>query len=220
MIAMGGMYLGGSPTFSSLATGTILVVAVSVLGSLTVLPAVLSALGDRVEKGRLPLRARRKQRQPTGGMWSRIVESVLRRPVLSALLSGGVLVALAIPARGMHISLPGSESLSRDIPVVRSFDRVQAAFPDQSTPVAVVVKARDVTTPAIARSIQRLDAAAASHPNLFKGRATVDVSSDRTVARISIPAAGTGSTRRRTGCSRCCATRSSRPRSLAHPAPP
>ena len=56
MIAMGGMYLGGSPTFSSLATGTILVVAVSVIGSLTVLPAVLSALGDRVEKGRLPLR--------------------------------------------------------------------------------------------------------------------------------------------------------------------
>ena len=55
MIAMGGMYLGGSPTFSSLATGTILVVAVSVIGSLTVLPAVLSALGDRVEKGRLPL---------------------------------------------------------------------------------------------------------------------------------------------------------------------
>ena len=89
MIAMGGMYLGGSPTFSSLATGTILVVAVSVIGSLTVLPAVLSALGDRVEKGRLPLRARWRRREPTDGIWSRIVERVLRRPVLSALISGG-----------------------------------------------------------------------------------------------------------------------------------
>ncbi|MGZ4179319.1 MAG: MMPL family transporter [Solirubrobacteraceae bacterium] len=192
MIAMGGMYLGGSPTFSSLATGTILVVAVSVLGSLTVLPAVLSALGDRVEKGRLPLRARPKRRLPANGIWSRIVERVLRRPVLSALLSAGVLIALAIPALGMHISLPGTESLSRHIPVMRSFDRIQAAFPSQSTPVTIVVKARDVTTPAIERSIHRLDAAVAGHRDLFKGRATVEVSADRTVARISIPAAGTG----------------------------
>jgi len=192
MIAMAGMYLGGSPTFSSLATGTILVVAVSVIGSLTVLPAVLSALGDRVEKGRLPLRNRLRRRQRPDGVWSRIVERVLRRPVLSALISGGLLVGLSIPALGMHTSMPGTESLSRDIPAVRSFDRIQAAFPSQSTPVTVVVKAHDVTTAAVARSIRRLDTAAASHRDLFKGRPTVEISRDRTVARISIPAAGTG----------------------------
>jgi uncharacterized membrane protein YdfJ with MMPL/SSD domain len=192
MIAMGGMYLGGSPTFSSLATGTILVVAVSVIGSLTVLPAVLCALGDRVENGRLPLRNRLRRRQRPDGIWSRIVERVLRRPALSALVSGALLVGLAIPALGMHISMPGTESLSRDIPVVRSFDRTQAAFPSQSTPVTVVVKAHDVTTHAIARSIRRFNTAAASHRDLFKGRATVEVSTDQTVARISIPAAGTG----------------------------
>ena len=192
MIAMAGMYLGGSPTFTSLATGTILVVAVSVLGSLTVLPAVLSALGDRVEKGRLPRRARPAQQRETNGIWSRIVERVLRRPVLSVLLSGGVLVALAIPALGMHTSMPGTESLSRSIPVMRSFDRIQAAFPSQSTPVTVVVKARDVTTPAITGAIRSLDAAVAGHHDLFNGQATVEVSPDRTVARISIPAAGTG----------------------------
>ncbi len=55
MIAMAGMYLAGNSTFSSFATGTILVVAVAVLGSLTVLPAVLAWLGDRVDKGRVPL---------------------------------------------------------------------------------------------------------------------------------------------------------------------
>jgi uncharacterized membrane protein YdfJ with MMPL/SSD domain len=192
IIAMGGMYLGGSPTFSSLATGTILVVAVSVVGSLTVLPAVLSALGDRVEKGRLPLRGRRSSRQPSKGIWARIVERVMRRPLMSALLSGGVLVALAIPALGMHISMPGTESLSRGIPAVRSADRIQAAFPSQSTPATIVVKARDVTAPAVAGSIRRLDTAAASHRDVFKGRATVEVSVDQTVARISIPAAGTG----------------------------
>jgi RND superfamily putative drug exporter len=192
MIAMGGMYLGGSPTFSSLATGTILVVAVSVIGSLTVLPAVLSALGDRVEKGRLPLRTRLTRRRPGAGIWSQIVERVLRRPVLAALVGGGVLLGLAIPALGMHISMPGSESLSRSIPAVRSLDRIQAAFPSQSTPVTVVVKAHDVSAPAIAGSIRRLDTAAAGHRELFTGRATVEISRDRTVARISLPAAGTG----------------------------
>ncbi len=192
MIAMAGMYLGGSPTFSSLATGTILVVAVSVLGSLTVLPAVLSALGDRVEKGRLPIRARLSHPHQSGGIWSRIVERVLRRPVVSVLISGGILVGLAIPALGMHVSMPGTESLSRGIPVVRSFDRIRAAFPSESTPVTVVVKARDVTTPAIMGSIRRLDTAAAGHRDLFNGRATVEVSQDRTVARMSIPVAGTG----------------------------
>jgi uncharacterized membrane protein YdfJ with MMPL/SSD domain len=186
------MYLGGSPTFSSLATGTILVVAVSVIGSLTVLPAVLSALGDRVEKGRLPLRNRLRRRQRPDGVWSRIVERVLRRPVLFAIMSGGILVALAIPALGMHISMPGTESLSRSIPVVRSFDRIQTAFPSQSTPITVVVKAHDVTTPAIARSIRRLEAVAAGHRDLFKSQPTVEISRDRTVARISIPAIGTG----------------------------
>ncbi len=192
MIAMGGMYLGGSPTFSSLATGTILVVAVSVIGSLTVLPAVLSALGDRVERGRIPLRTRFTRRAPGGAIWSRIVERVLRRPVLSAVISGGLLVALAIPALGMHISLPGSESLSRNIPAVRAFDRIEAAFPSKSTPVTVVVKAGDINRPAIADSIRKLDAATARHHDLFKGHGTVEVSKDRTLARISIPAAGTG----------------------------
>jgi RND superfamily putative drug exporter len=92
----------------------------------------------------------------------------------------------------MHISLPGSESLSREFPVVRALDRIQAAFPNQSTPVTVVVKAGDVTSPAIAGSIRRLDAAVASHRDLFKGPATVEVNKHRTVARISIPAAGSG----------------------------
>ena len=78
------------------------------------------------------------------------IDRVMRRPVLSAALSGALLVALAIPALGMKTSLPGSESLSRDIPVVRALDRLQAAFPSENTPAYVVVEARDVTSPAIA----------------------------------------------------------------------
>jgi RND superfamily putative drug exporter len=186
---MAGMYLAGSATFVSLATGTILVVAVSVLGSLTVLPAALSALGDRVEKGRLPFAGRRRRER---GLWTVVVDRVMRRPLLSAAISGGLLLALAIPALGMKTSLPGSESLSRGIPAVRALDRIQAAFPSQNTPAYVVVQAADVTSPAVAGGIARLQAEALRHPQLFTGRSTVEISPDRHVARIALPAAGTG----------------------------
>jgi RND superfamily putative drug exporter len=100
MVAMGGMYLGGISNFASFATGTIMVVAVAMLGSLTVLPATLSKLGHRVEKGRLPFIGRLKDRGGLG-IWSRVLDRVLRRPLVSAVLAAGVLVALTVPVLGM-----------------------------------------------------------------------------------------------------------------------
>src|SRR5215204_5831540 len=97
MVAMAGMYLGGISNFASFATGTILVVAVAVVGSLTVLPAVLSKLGHRLETGRVPFLGRLRNRVGKVGLWSRIVDRVLRRPLLSAIVAAGVLVALTVP---------------------------------------------------------------------------------------------------------------------------
>jgi RND superfamily putative drug exporter len=92
----------------------------------------------------------------------------------------------------MTTSLPGNESLSREIPVVRALDRIQAAFPSENTPAYVVVEAADVTAPAVAHAIEELRAQIAARPETFTGRSTVEISADRTVARIAIPAAGTG----------------------------
>ncbi len=192
MIAMAGMYLAGSATFLSFATGTILVVGVSMVGSLTVLPAVLSKLGDRVNRGRIPLLGRLRRSAGEAGTWSRVIDVVLRRPLVSVAISAGVLVALAIPALNMHTSLPGTESLPRSIAVMQTYDRIQAAFPSQSPPALVVVQARDVTAAPVAASIARLRTRAATQKDLFPGPASVDISRDRTVARISIPAAGDG----------------------------
>jgi RND superfamily putative drug exporter len=192
MIAMAGMYLAGTTMFTSFATGTILVVAVSVIGSLTVLPAVLSKLGDRVDRGRVPLLGRLRGRIGEAALWSRIVDRVLRRPLLSALLSGGLLVALALPTLGMHTATPGIESISRDIPVVQTYDRIQTAFPSESVPVKVVVEADDVTAPAVSRGIDELKAATAKREDLYEGAPTVEVSPDKSVAAISIPSVGNG----------------------------
>src|SRR3954462_6737890 len=84
MVAMAGMYLAGAAAFTSLATGTVVVVAVSVLGSVSVLPAVLSKLGDRIDRGRIPFVGRLQRRAAARSAWSTIVDLVMRRPLLSA----------------------------------------------------------------------------------------------------------------------------------------
>ncbi len=100
MVAMAGMFFSGDNTFISFAMGTILVVAVAVFASLTVLPAMLSWLGDRVEKGRVPILGRRRRGVGESRFWSSLTGAVMRRPVVSLLVAGGALVALAIPALG------------------------------------------------------------------------------------------------------------------------
>jgi uncharacterized membrane protein YdfJ with MMPL/SSD domain len=192
MVAMAGMYLGGISNFASFATGTILVVAVAVLGSLTVLPALLSKLGDRVDRGRVPLVGRIKGRVGEAGIWSRVLDRVLRRPLVSALVSAGVLVALAVPALGMETSLGGTEDISRDLQVMQTYDRIQAAFPSEGSMEMVVVKADDVTSPEVVSAIDSLETQAQQRSGLFEGEATLEVSSDQTVATVALPTTGTG----------------------------
>ncbi len=195
MVAMAGMYFGGVSNFAAFATGTILVVAVAVIGSLTVLPAVLSALGDRIDRGRVPLIGRFKRRMGGIGIWSRVIDRVLRRPLLSAVLSAGFLLALAVPTLGINTSLSGVESYSRDLEVMQTYDRIQEKFPSESLPADVVVEATDVTAPQVQGAIDRLGEQTAAHPGLFEGPPLVEVSPDRTVASISIPIVGNGTDR-------------------------
>jgi uncharacterized membrane protein YdfJ with MMPL/SSD domain len=192
IVAMSGMYLAGATTFQSFATGTIVVVAVAVLGSLTVLPALLAWLGDRVEKGRVPLLRRLKSRRPEGRLWAHVVDLVLRRPLVSAIMAGGLLVVLAIPALGLHTATPGVETLPKDLEVVQTYDRIQAAFPGGPLPAQVVVSAANVNSPQVKREIAELRVRAARN-RLFRQPITVDVSPRRDVAEIAIPLTGDGS---------------------------
>jgi uncharacterized membrane protein YdfJ with MMPL/SSD domain len=196
MTAMAGMYFAGASTFTSFATGTIAVVAVAMLGSLTVLPALLSLLGDRTEKGRIPLLGRLRNRVARVGIWSRIVDRVLRRPLLSAVLATGVLVALAIPAIGMDTGTPStSASLPQDEPVVQTFNHVREAFPSETSAVDVVIKGKDVTAPAVQHGIEQLDRVAGQDKALFPGEGyDLEISKDKTVATMTVEIAGDGTT--------------------------
>ena len=126
--AMAGMFLTGDPTFESLGVAAITVVAIAVLGSLTVLPALLSRLGDKVDRGRVPLVGRRR----TGGesrIWGAIVDRVLRRPLLSVVLAGGLLVALAVPALQLRMAMAGPDTFPQSLPVVQAYSEDAAGVP-------------------------------------------------------------------------------------------
>lgn len=141
VVAMSGMLVAGG-MYTSLAIGAILVVAVAVAASATVLPAMLSVLGDKVEALRLPFSRRRAARRGSAdSAWGRLAGRVTRRPLVWTLGAGAVLVALALPALGMKTSLSGVEGLPQNLTVVDAYQRLTAAVPQDGTTVDVVVRA-------------------------------------------------------------------------------
>jgi anti-anti-sigma factor len=192
MIAMAGMYITGNATFISFATGTIIVVAIAVLGSLSVLPALLSKLGDRVEWGRIPFRRRMSgPQQGEGGIWAGIVDRVLRRPVISLVLATAFLGVLAIPAFSLHTVNTGVNGIPQDLPIMKTYDRIQAAFPGEPLSATVVVKAPDVESDRMKTAIARLRIRAGFTGD-FHEPVTTTISPDKTVAEVAIPIAGNG----------------------------
>jgi len=191
VIAMAGMFVTGNEGFTSMAVGTIVVVAVAVLGSLTVLPATLSALGDRIEKGRVPFLGRRRGTAGESRMWGAVIDRVMRRPKLSLVLAGGLLLAMSIPALSMQTKQSGFEALPPDLEVVQTYKAVQKAFPSESDPATVVVKASDVTAPAVQQGIRDLQAAAKGDPQIVGG-ITQEVNRDHTVTRLDVALPGDG----------------------------
>jgi RND superfamily putative drug exporter len=192
MIAMGGMFLAGNAVFTSMAVGTILVVAVAVLGSVTVLPAVLSKLGDKVEKGRVPiLGKRRHSNHGESRVWGWILDRVLRRPVVSLVLAGGVLLALAYPALDMKTINPGFAGIPQKLEIMKTYDRMQAAFPGGPVPAVVVVQADDVTSASVQQGIREMtDKALAT--GQMTDPVTTDISPNRKVETVSISMQGDG----------------------------
>jgi RND superfamily putative drug exporter len=189
MIAMAGMFLTGDPTFTGFGLATMLVVAVAVLGSLTVLPAMLSWLGDRVEKGHIPLVGRLQRNDGEGRIWSAILTPVLRRPWISAGLAAAVLVALGLPVLQMKLAQPGPETFPQDLPAMKTYNKLQAAFPGNEVPAEVVIKAPDVTTPQMEETIGQLKWRALVYARMHEP-ITTDINNEKTVAVVSIPVPG------------------------------
>jgi RND superfamily putative drug exporter len=185
--SMAGLYVIGDATFNSLATGAILVVAVAVLGSITVLPALLAKLGRWVDRPRVPLLWRLNRRIGQGGISRRILGPVTRRPVAALIASGAVVVLLALPALGMRIHSGNLQTLPDDIPEVQTFKTMTEEFPSEGTTADVVVKAPASDQDAVAEALAGLqsDAAATGH-FVAADPAPVQMSKDGTTTVLTL----------------------------------
>jgi len=189
MVAMAGMFLTGDATFASFGVATILVVAIAMLGSLTVLPALLSRLGDKVDRLHVPLVGRLRRDDGEGRIWGAIVNVVLRRPVVSVVVAGGLLFALALPALQLRMVSPGPETFPQHLAVIKTYNRMQDAFPGTGLPASVVVTAPNVNAPAVRNAIAELKQQALASGRMHEP-INVDVSADGTVANVSVPLDG------------------------------
>jgi len=191
MVAMSGMFLSGDKTFISFAEGTILVVAIAMFASLTVLPALLAWLGDRIDKGRIPFISRRRRPAGESRFWPGMIDRVMRRPWLSIAVAGGALVALAVPALSMNIVTSGSDDLPKDLALIKTYDRVRDAFPEKGVAVNVAIEADDVRGGSAAAGIAQLQRRAKASDSVLPGT-EVNYSDDGTVAEVVIPTVGNG----------------------------
>jgi putative drug exporter of the RND superfamily len=153
---MAGLYVSRSAEFASMATATIVVVAVSVLGSLTVLPALLAKLGNRVDRPRVPLLWRLNRRMGPGGISRRVLAPVLRFPRIALVVATAAVLALGLPALGMTSEPAGLNSLPQDIPEVRTTNRLQENFPSRGTTYAVVVRGSAGQSAAAVHALEKL----------------------------------------------------------------
>jgi len=190
VVAMSAMFLTGLGTFMGMAEATAIVVIVSMLGSLTVLPALMALLGDRVERGRIPFLGRRRTRGESR-LWAAIIRPALARPVVTIVLAGGLLVLLAVPAFHLRTASPGVTDLPRSLAVVKTYDRIQHAFGANPMPAQVVVSADNVESPAVRAAIGNLKREALASGQMHQP-ITVDVNPDHTLARVSLPLVGDG----------------------------
>jgi uncharacterized membrane protein YdfJ with MMPL/SSD domain len=217
LVAMAGMLFAGSGVFTSIGIGAMIVVFVSMMGSLTVLPALLAKLGDRIDRGgvavgasalglafrrREPrwiarLRTRRTLLQRLKGdrsesrLWGALLRPSLRHPVAAVVVSTAVLVALALPALGLRTKLPGFSDLPRGLQVVQTYRTMQRAFPGASSPATVVVHAPDVRAPRIQAAITELRRNALA-TGLMKAPIRTTVNRSGTVETVDLPLVGDG----------------------------
>jgi RND superfamily putative drug exporter len=188
LIAMAGMLLSGTTVFESIGIGAMLVVFVAMVGSLTVLPALLGRLGDKVDKGRV------RKGRPTSRAWDAVLRPVLRFPALAAAVSVAVLVVLALPTTRLHTTLLGVGDLPTSIPIVKTYEKIQREFPGAQVPAQVIFRSPDVRSRAARAAIAGLKRDA-----LASGQArepiAVSVNPAHTVARIEVPLVGKGQDR-------------------------
>lgn len=190
MVCMTGLLFTGVDVFKGLTLGTVLVVGLAVLGSVTALPALVAALGDRVDLGRIPWLGRRRTAAGRSRLWTAVAGHVVRRPLLTGGVAALLLAVMALPALGLRLqdasqiqSLPRGVSAAADAGA-----RMQQVFPGVITPARVVVSDNGPETRAAAG---RLHEQAARSEGALREPITMVPVGEALVIRVPLAGSGT-----------------------------
>jgi RND superfamily putative drug exporter len=195
MVALAGLFLTGIDVFSGVAVGTIVVVGVAVLGSLTFLPAILSMLGKWTERGRIPFLGRRRTVAHESRFWGMLARAVVRRPLIWGGVAAAVLLALAAPVLSLNLEDAGIHSLPSNVPVVRSLMDISQAFPGGPVPAEVVVTSSggaDLGGKQVGAAIAALHREAAASHGAIREPIDTAMFGNNQVLIVSVPLAGSG----------------------------
>ena len=191
MIAMAGMMFSGDKSYLGFGIATLMVVGIAMLGSLTVLPAMLSRLGDRVEKGKIPYLHRLRRDGGENRFWKRILTPAMRRPGIAAALAGGVLVLMAVPVLHLHTTQSGLDALPNSAPTVGTIKKIQNAFSNGDVAQSEVAVKADLDAPATQQALASLKSQVVAS-GLNSGAVDMEFNAAHTVARVDIPLVGQG----------------------------
>ena len=192
MIALAGLFLTGIDVFSGVAVGTIVVVGVAVLGSLTFLPGILSMLGKWTERGRIPFLGRRRTLAHESRFWGALARAVVRRPLAWGGVAVAVLLALAAPVLSLNLEDAGIHSLPANVPVVRSLIDITQAFPGGPEPAEVVLTGSDLGGKQVSQAIMALHGEVAATHGAIREPITTAMFGKDQVLVVSVPLAGSG----------------------------
>ncbi|OXM51843.1 MMPL family transporter [Amycolatopsis alba] len=194
VLCVSGLVFTGLDNFTGLAISTAFVVGLAVLGAVTVLPALLSLLGDKVDRGRIPWLGERRTTAETSRFWSATARAVTRRPALWGGLATALLILLTLPALGMRLQDPTpAESLPRSVTTIDSALRTQDAFPGVVYPATVVLTARNggpVDSPALRAAITDLERRIGETQGVLNKPLAVANVDEAVVIRVPLSGAG------------------------------
>ncbi|WP_217553201.1 MMPL family transporter [Streptomyces sp. GbtcB6] len=184
------LYLASDVIFSSLATGTIVVVLVAVASSLTALPALLVKLGQRAERRARRRAERGKPARPIRGdgggrVWAALLRPASRHPLATLCVSVLALLALVTPLAGLKITEMSRDTHSRDIPAMRVYDRLNEEFPEQRVTHQVVVRADAARAAEVTGALRELARRADADP-LFAGASGIRTSADHRISVLEL----------------------------------
>jgi putative drug exporter of the RND superfamily len=191
MISLAGLFLTGVDLFTGMAFGTIIVVGIAVAAALTLLPAVLSLIGEWADRCRIPFLGGRRTAARPSRLWAGLVRRVVRKPLVWGGGATLALLVLAAPAVGMRIGSPPID-LPNSIPVVQTLDRISAAFPGRPAPAEIVVTGHDLGSAGVQRSLAVLEHQASAAGPLREPVTVTPVAGGRALL-VAVPLAGDGS---------------------------